>query len=81
MFVLFQSNNKVFCAGLDIMEMYKPQPDRLAEFWRTLQGVWLGLYGSRLATVAAINVSIWAGFGYLIINCLMNVFIFGEPIQ
>ena len=38
------------------MEMYNPQPDRLAEFWRTLQGMWLSLYGSRLATIAAINV-------------------------
>ncbi|WAQ96528.1 ECI1-like protein [Mya arenaria] len=53
--ILTSSNSKIFSAGLDIMEMYNPQPDRLAEFWRTLQQMWINLYGSRLATVAAIN--------------------------
>ena len=51
-----QSNNKIFSGGLDIFEMYNPEPERLAEFWRTLQQMWLNMYGSRLATVAAINV-------------------------
>ena len=58
MLFLFQSNNKVFCAGLDIMEMYNPQRDRLTEFWRMLQNVWINLYNTRLATVAAINVTL-----------------------
>ncbi|XP_052816265.1 enoyl-CoA delta isomerase 1, mitochondrial-like [Mya arenaria] len=63
--ILTSSNSKIFSAGLDIMEMYNPQPDRLAEFWRTLQQMWINLYGSRLATVAAINGHSPAG------GCLM----------
>ena len=53
----YQANPKIYSAGLDILEMYNPQPDRLMTFWRTLQEVWLKLYGSRLPTIAAINVS------------------------
>ena len=48
---------KIFSAGLDILEMYQPKPERLAEFWRTLQNMWMRLYGSRLVTIAAIAVS------------------------
>ena len=55
--VYFQTNPKIYSAGLDILEMFQPQPDRLMTFWRTLQEVWLKLFGSRLATIAAINVS------------------------
>lgn len=35
--VLTSSSNSVFSAGLDIMEMYDPKPDRLKMFWTTLQ--------------------------------------------
>jgi len=65
--ILTSSNNKVFCAGLDIMEMYQPQKDRLAEFWRTLQSVWISLYSSRLTTIAAINGHSPAG------GCLLSL--------
>lgn len=35
--------------------------ERLGEFWRAVQQLWILLYGSRLATVAAVNVSrAWA---------------------
>lgn len=46
----------VFSAGLDIMEMYKPNPDRLKNFWTALQDLWLTLYGATYPTAAAINV-------------------------
>ena len=46
----------IFSGGLDIMEMVDPDPDRLGKFWRALQQAWIQLYGSNLATVAAINV-------------------------
>lgn len=49
----------MFSAGLDIMEMYKPKPDRVKEFWSTLQEVWLQLFGSSYPTVAVINVSLF----------------------
>lgn len=56
MFVL-QAASTVFSAGLDILEMYKPKPERFTAFWTTLQDMWLKLFGSSYPTVAAINVS------------------------
>lgn len=52
----FQSSPSVFSAGLDIMEMYKPDPEKVKQFWSTLQEVWLKLYGSAYPTAAAISV-------------------------
>jgi 3,2-trans-enoyl-CoA isomerase len=37
------------------MEMHKPDEKRLAEFWSSFQQVYLDLYGSRLACIAAIQ--------------------------
>ena len=54
--ILTSGKDGIFSAGLDIMEMYQPQEARLREFWKTLQNVWMKLYGARHATVAAINV-------------------------
>jgi hypothetical protein len=51
----FQST-PVFCAGLDVMEMYKAKEENIRKFWRAFQELFKTLYGSRLATVAAINV-------------------------
>ena len=36
--------------------MYQPDIDRLQEFWRTLQDMWIKLYGMNRVTIAAINV-------------------------
>ena len=55
-FVL-QAASTVFSAGLDILEMYKPKPERVTAFWTALQDMWLKLFGSSFPTVAAINVS------------------------
>ncbi|XP_078347719.1 enoyl-CoA delta isomerase 1, mitochondrial-like isoform X2 [Oculina patagonica] len=54
---------KVFSAGLDLVkEVYKPADvKRLASFWSCFQEMWLRLYGSRLATMAAINGHALAG--------------------
>lgn len=46
----------MFSAGLDIMEMYGQSPERCAEFWRAVQEMWLKLYSSNMAVIAAINV-------------------------
>ena len=35
--MVLTSGNAVFCAGLDITEMYQPDPARLALFWGSLQ--------------------------------------------
>lgn len=39
------------------MEMYKPNEERVKDFWSSLQELWMKLYGSPFATAAAINVS------------------------
>ena len=54
--ILTSSLPTVFSAGLDIMEMYKPDMKRCTEFWHALQELWLTLYGISVPTVAAINV-------------------------
>lgn len=71
--VLFQSSDKVFSAGLDINEMYKPEPTRQREFWSTLQDVWLKLYGSPFPTAAAINGHAPAGGCLLAMSCEYRV--------
>lgn len=54
--VLTSSMPTVFSAGLDIMEMYKPDLKRAENFWHTLQDTWLTLYSLNLPVAAAINV-------------------------
>ncbi|XP_058061173.1 enoyl-CoA delta isomerase 1, mitochondrial-like [Anopheles bellator] len=71
--ILTSSSKTVFCAGLDIMEMYKPNQERLRDFWSTLQDVWFKLYGSPFATVAAINGHAPAGGCLLSLCCEYRV--------
>lgn len=54
--ILTSSLPTVFSAGLDIMEMYKPDMKRCSEFWTSLQDLWLTLYGLSVPVAAAINV-------------------------
>lgn len=49
------SNPNILSAGLDLNELYNPDPDRLPKFWDSFQQLFIDLYGSRLATVAAIE--------------------------
>lgn len=51
-----QRQPKVFSAGLDILEMYGKSPEHCGAFWKTVQEMWLKLYGSNMITIAAINV-------------------------
>lgn len=55
--ILTSALPSVYSAGLDIMEMYKPDLKRCTEFWHSLQDMWLTLYGLGIPTAAAINVS------------------------
>uniref|UniRef100_A0A8K9UW55 Enoyl-CoA delta isomerase 1, mitochondrial n=1 Tax=Oncorhynchus mykiss TaxID=8022 RepID=A0A8K9UW55_ONCMY len=57
------------CRGLDIitLPMYGKSPERCGEFWKAVQEMWLKLYGSNMATIAAINGSSPAG------GCLMSI--------
>lgn len=45
----------MFCAGLDIREMYKTTRERHHRFWTSLQRLFMNLYMSRLVTIALIN--------------------------
>ncbi|XP_028395638.1 enoyl-CoA delta isomerase 1, mitochondrial-like isoform X2 [Dendronephthya gigantea] len=67
--ILTSSLPKIFSAGLDITEFLKGDEQRLKHFWESFQGIWLKLYGSRLATVAAINGAAPAGGCLLAISC------------
>eukprot|EP00549_Striatella_unipunctata_P009187 CAMPEP_0118676832 /NCGR_PEP_ID=MMETSP0800-20121206/2271_1 /TAXON_ID=210618 ORGANISM="Striatella unipunctata, Strain CCMP2910" /NCGR_SAMPLE_ID=MMETSP0800 /ASSEMBLY_ACC=CAM_ASM_000638 /LENGTH=242 /DNA_ID=CAMNT_0006572399 /DNA_START=164 /DNA_END=892 /DNA_ORIENTATION=- len=53
--VLTSAFPSTFSAGLNLMELYRPNPDRLCEFWTSVQQLYIDLYGTRLAVVAAIN--------------------------
>ncbi|XP_055377298.1 enoyl-CoA delta isomerase 1, mitochondrial [Condylostylus longicornis] len=71
--ILTSSSKTVFSAGLDIMEMYKPDQERLKKFWSTLQEVWLKLYGSGFPTAVAINGHAPAGGCLLSLCCEYRV--------
>ena len=54
--VILTSNlPNVLSAGVDINELYPFDPDRCAQFWTTMQELWLKLYGSSKVYIAAIN--------------------------
>lgn len=66
--VILTSNlANIFSAGLDILEMYNSQPERIRQFWSALQDFWMKLYGSNKVYIAAINGHSPAG------GCLMSI--------
>lgn len=67
--ILTSSSSKVFCAGLDILEMVNPSEDRLRSVWRNLQDTWAKLYGTSFPTVALINGHAPAGGCLLALTC------------
>lgn len=67
--VLSSSNPSIFSAGLDMKEMYNPDHDRLNEFWTSFQQLFIDLYGSRLATIAAIEGHAPAAGCMLALSC------------
>uniref|UniRef100_A0A1L8DZ86 Enoyl-CoA delta isomerase 1, mitochondrial n=1 Tax=Nyssomyia neivai TaxID=330878 RepID=A0A1L8DZ86_9DIPT len=71
--ILTSASDTVFSAGLDITEMYKPEQQRLREFWTTLQDVWLKLFGAAFPTAAAINGHAPAGGCLLAMSCEYRV--------
>lgn len=73
--ILTSASPTVFSAGLDIMEMYKPNQDRVKKFWTTLQDTWMKLYGTPYATVAAINGHSPAGGCLLALCCEYRVMV------
>ena len=80
--VLASTNPTIFSAGLDVSELVSPDEERLPRFWNSLQQVYIDLYGSRLATVAAIQGHAPAAGCFLAMACdyrLMSAgSVFGE---
>lgn len=76
--ILTSASPKIFSAGLDIKEMYKPNEERLRNFWSSLQGLWIQLYGSKMATVALINGHSPAGGCLLAMSCDYRVMVGGN---
>lgn len=65
--IVTSSCPNIFSAGLDILEMYNSQPERIRQFWSALQDFWMKLYGSSKIYIAAINGHSPAG------GCLMSI--------
>lgn len=51
------------------MEMHKPDPLRLRDFWTSFQELYLTLYGSKLACIAAIEGHAPAAGCMLALSC------------
>mmetsp|Transcript_23280 Transcript_23280/g.37446 ORF Transcript_23280/g.37446 Transcript_23280/m.37446 type:complete len:297 (-) Transcript_23280:887-1777(-) len=67
--ILTSGCKKVFSAGLDLQEIIKPEPENVRAFWFAMQELWLTLYGSPLATVAAVNGAAPAAGCLLAMSC------------
>ncbi|XP_038206339.1 enoyl-CoA delta isomerase 1, mitochondrial-like [Zerene cesonia] len=76
--ILTSASPTVFSAGLDIMEMYKPDMKRAELFWTTLQEVWLKLFESSYITAAAINGHAPAGGCLLATSCEYRAMVSGK---
>lgn len=67
--VLQSSSPKVFSAGLDLKQLYQPDVTQLERLWNAFQQLYMTLYGSRLATVAAIQGHAPAGACMVALCC------------
>lgn len=77
-YILQSANPSIFSAGLDIMEMHKPDPTRLVDFWKSFQQLYLDLYGSRLAGIAAVQGHAPAAGCMLALSCDYRIMAAGE---
>ncbi|KAK3520757.1 hypothetical protein QTP70_032291 [Hemibagrus guttatus] len=67
--ILTSAQPKIFSAGLDILEMYGKNPEHYAEFWKSVQDIWLKLYSYSKITIASINGSSPAGGCLMAMTC------------
>ena len=54
--ILTSSSEKVFSAGLDILELYHPNLERFRTYWRTFQNTWIKFYGSSIPIAGDLNI-------------------------
>ncbi|KAI4471539.1 enoyl-coa hydratase-related [Holotrichia oblita] len=73
--ILTSSLKTIFSAGLDILEMYKPKPERANAFWTSLQDTWITIFNTPYPTVAAINGHSPAGGCLLSLACEYRVMV------
>ncbi|XP_038064691.1 uncharacterized protein LOC119735071 [Patiria miniata] len=76
--ILTSSIHGFFSSGLDAPEMYQKSPEYISAFWRSVQDLWMRLYGSRLVTVAAINGYCAAGALMMALSCDYRVLAAGN---
>eukprot|EP00934_Nitzschia_sp_Nitz4_P000829 Nitzschia sp. Nitz4//scaffold85_size83877//42020//42966//NITZ4_005230-RA/size83877-augustus-gene-0.161-mRNA-1//-1//CDS//3329559140//829//frame0 len=76
--IVTSSSDKIFSAGVDIHEMYEPDTERFYNFWRAFQDMYLNIYGSRLACVAAMTGHAPAGGCLLALSCDYRVMTNGK---
>ena len=80
-FVLASASPRIFSAGLDINSLIVPDDGNVAElaaFWTSIQEMWLALYTTPLATVAAIPGACPAGGCLLAMSCDVRVMAEGK---
>uniref|UniRef100_UPI00358E1EAE enoyl-CoA delta isomerase 1, mitochondrial n=1 Tax=Myxine glutinosa TaxID=7769 RepID=UPI00358E1EAE len=66
--ILTSAVPNIFSGGLNLLDMMNKPNEHYSEFWRAVQEIWIKLYGSSLASIAAINGSSPAG-GCLLALC------------
>eukprot|EP01080_Neovahlkampfia_damariscottae_P007694 gene7694-12160_t len=80
-FILTSGLKKIFCAGLDLREFYKPKIENFQEFWEAFQDLTLTIHQSRLVSIAAINGASPAGGCIIAMACdyriMMDGFVIG----
>ena len=76
--ILASTNPTIFSAGLDVSELVNPDKDRLPKFWNSLQQLYIDLYSSRLATVAAVQGHAPAAGCFLAMACDYRIMSAGD---
>jgi len=67
-FIIRSDIPNIFCAGLDIKELYQKPTEDMVDFWHLLQDSWHTFYSLKQPMVAAVNGAAIAG-GCLIACC------------
>lgn len=67
-FIIRSDVKNVFCAGLDIRQLYQKETEEMVDFWHLLQDSWYTMYTLNQPMIAAVNGAAIAG-GCLIACC------------